>query len=109
MASRYVWLLVLIAFAGGGIGKRSWERNQADRVAWVFFTEAAAYSEQPPAISAQALERRIKDGIPSLPNDAPIPEALIEKVESTGATIRERSRWLRADALRRTWSPVACP
>jgi subtilisin family serine protease len=61
-----------------------------------------------PAISDYTIRRRAQRGIGTFPNDAPIPQELIRQIESTGAHVRETSRWLRAvsvdaspDALRR--------
>lgn len=63
---------------------------------WIFFDRAAAASTAPAAIGPAALSQRMDLGIPDLANDRPLPRALLDAVQATGAHIREHSRWLRA-------------
>jgi hypothetical protein len=77
-------------------------RPASANVVWVFFDHDAAASDAPAALSDDARAARIRRGVGTFPDDAPIPDALIAQVESTGAVIRERSRWLRAVSVSAT-------
>ena len=71
-------------------------RGRDTHAVWVFFTDDAARSAAPAAISDYTLLKRKQQGIGTFANDAPIPASLVEDIERTGARVREKSRWLRA-------------
>lgn len=69
---------------------------------WVFVDEAhvpasfGAYTVGVPALSPEALERRMRQDIPLCPTDYPVTMAARAAVASSGARVYRTSRWLRA-------------
>ncbi|HUF13682.1 MAG TPA: S8 family serine peptidase [Longimicrobiales bacterium] len=65
-------------------------------VVWVYLERGVADAVARPALGAESLARRARQGIPIYDNDAPLPDDLLRDLEDAGLRIRHRSRWLRA-------------
>lgn len=67
---------------------------------WIQFTDKnnSTYSITQPAqfLSAKAIQRRVNQNIPIAINDLPVNENYISVIESLGATVLNKSKWLNA-------------
>jgi len=98
--TRRIFLLSTLVFATGSLLEIP-AQTASSRHYWIYLSQRTATDLSPQAlgISARAMSRRAK----VLPSeklideyDDPIPEAVIDQIRASGATIRTTSRWLNA-------------
>ncbi len=68
----------------------------ARRAIWIDLDPHAAASTLPPALSRDAIARRVRTGVGILPNDRPIAPGLVRRLVRAGARIRVLDRWSRS-------------
>ncbi len=89
--NKYIWLLLLFLHVSAFAGEHRFMVFLSDK-------ESSGYSiENPEAfLSARAIERRHKQGIPVTMDDLPIDENYVAQITSLGASVFFRSRWMNA-------------
>lgn len=100
-----VLILLLLAAHGPACGQAYPEQTAPDRyLVWLKDKENNAFSTDDPSrfLSARALERRQRQGIPVTWSDLPVTHSYVDSIRSTGVAVLHTSRWFNAVTIRTT-------